>query len=618
MKKEYIEQIEIINAYGGSFIIPSELDCIGRILKETGQFETSDIERVSQYLDRCKPNKSKRKYFVDIGANIGTHSLSALKEHNYDKLIAIEPAHHNYCLLTANLCLSGLMDRCNCMQAAASDIEGFETLYHNKENCGDHRLNNKPNESPSQLSEDKETVKTIDTVNYLREHLGDVNLNDVLCWVDTQGHEIPILSSLRPLILQGLPIVIELWPFGMERQSYKVEQLSTLLSETNLKIAHIRENTIEPIDILQLPVLWKDLREKDTETPGGASYTNILIYAVSAHKEIHPYELNRIEMTVRCRDSLDIPKVEGAGDIFEDGDISYQLMHNGLKVVKDGYYGAWMSELINQLKGHHEPQEEKVFDEICKKTSTDGLMLEIGCFWAYYSLWYLKDNPNRSAVGLEPDTLHMQIGQKNALLNRMDKQINILNGVASETPKDSVKITTETGEDLVLKGYTIKDLMNYANKDVVEIVHCDAQGAETFIVDQIIELGKNQMLRFCIISTHSYEITGDPLTHQKCLAKINEAGAHIIAEHDVHESYSGDGLIAASFSSQDKDFKVEISCNRYSESLFPSPAVHLSNTLNEIQSIRINNENDTSDQKEKKQDSLRKRIARKINTLLHN
>ena len=618
MKKENIEKMEIVNAYGGSFIIPSESDCIGRILKETGQFETSDIERVSQYLDTCKQNKSKRKFFIDIGANIGTHSLSALKEHNYDKLIAIEPAHHNYCLLTANLCLSGLIDRCNCIQAAASDIEGSETLYHNQENCGDHRLNNKPNESRSELSEDKETVRTINTVNYLLEHLGDVNLNDVLCWVDTQGHEIPILNSLRPLIIQGLPIVIELWPFGMERQSSTIDQLSKLLSGANLKVAHIRESIIKPIDIVQLPTLWKDLREQDTETPAGASYTNILIYADPAIKEIHPYELNRIKMTVRCKDSIDIPKVEGAGDIFEEGDISYQLMHNGLKVIKDGYYGAWMSELINQLKGHHEPQEEKVFHEMCKRTSTDGLMLEIGCFWAYYSLWYLKDKPNRSAVGLEPDTLHMQIGQKNALLNRMEKQIKMLNGVASEAPRDTVKIKTETGEDLVLRGYTIKDLLNYANKDIVEIVHCDAQGAEAFIVDQIIELGKDQKLRFCIISTHSYEITGDPLTHQKCLAKMNEAGAHIIAEHDVHESYSGDGLIAASFSSVDKDFKVEVSCNRYSESLFPNPAVHLSNTLNEIQSIRLSNENHISYQKEKKQDSLREKIIRKFNTLLAN
>ena len=100
--------------------------------------------------------------------------------------------------------------------------------------------------------------------------------------------------------------------------------------------------------------------------------------------------------------------------------------------------------------------------------------------------------------------------------------------------------------------------------------------------------------------------------------KNDEVGAHIIAEHDVHESYSGDGLIAASFSSVDKDFKVEVSCNRYSESLFPNPAVHLSNTLNEIQSIRLRNEDHISYQKEKKQDSLREKIVRKFNTLLEN
>ena len=52
----------------------------------------------------------------------------------------------------------------------------------------------------------------------------------------------------------------------------------------------------------------------------------------------------------------------------------------------------------------------------------------------------------------------------------MEKQIKMLNGVASEAPRDSVKIKTETGR-LVLRGYTIKDLLNDANKDIVEIVH---------------------------------------------------------------------------------------------------------------------------------------------------
>jgi hypothetical protein len=49
----------------------------------------------------------------------------------------------------------------------------------------------------------------------------------------------------------------------------------------------------------------------------------------------------RIEMAVSCRDADPIPKVKGAGRIISlpDGR-RVQIMHNGVRVVVDGYYGA--------------------------------------------------------------------------------------------------------------------------------------------------------------------------------------------------------------------------------------------------------------------------------------
>jgi hypothetical protein len=156
-------------------------------------------------------------------------------------------------------------------------------------------------------------------------------------------------------------------------------------------------------------------------------------------------------------------------------------------------------------------------------------------------------------------------------------------------------MTTETGLALNLVGYTIEDILGITKQAKIEILHSDAQGAEDYIVDQVVQLGINHHLRFCIISTHAYEITGDPLTHQKCLQKLQAAGAHIIAEHDVHESFSGDGLIAASFSPEDKDLVINLTCNRYSEALFPSPAAHLSNALKELEGLRSFASNEAAD-----------------------
>lgn len=52
----------------------------------------------------------------------------------------------------------------------------------------------------------------------------------------------------------------------------------------------------------------------------------------------------RVEMTVRCRDCEAIPKVPEAGHVLMENDTRVQVMHNGLRVVADGYYGAWTTE----------------------------------------------------------------------------------------------------------------------------------------------------------------------------------------------------------------------------------------------------------------------------------
>ncbi len=54
--------------------------------------------------------------------------------------------------------------------------------------------------------------------------------------------------------------------------------------------------------------------------------------------------------------------VEHAGKTVDN----YQIMFNGITVIKDCYCGEWMTELISQSEGFHEPQEEKAFFEVLK------------------------------------------------------------------------------------------------------------------------------------------------------------------------------------------------------------------------------------------------------------
>ena len=141
----------------------------------------------------------------------------------------------------------------------------------------------------------------------------------------------------------------------------------------------------------------------------------------------------RVDMTTSCRDSDHIPKVAGAGDLLtspEHGRL--QIMHNGLRVQAGGYHGEWMEQIILRLQGHHEPQEELVFHELLRRLPSSANMIEIGSFWAYYSLWFLKANPaSRKAVCLEPDQKNLEIGATNAKINQLTPKFIL--GFAGDT-----------------------------------------------------------------------------------------------------------------------------------------------------------------------------------------
>src|ERR1700716_1792460 len=84
----------------------------------------------------------------------------------------------------------------------------------------------------------------------------------------------------------------------------------------------------------------------------------------------------RAAMTVSCRDCDLIPKVPDSGKIISSEGTPVQIMHNGVRVVAGGYYGDWMTRIIERLHGHHEPQEEVVFHEILKHLQPSATMLE--------------------------------------------------------------------------------------------------------------------------------------------------------------------------------------------------------------------------------------------------
>ena len=97
----------------------------------------------------------------------------------------------------------------------------------------------------------------------------------------------------------------------------------------------------------------------------------------------------------------------------------------------------------------------------------------------------------------------------------------------------------------------------------------DIQGAELPFLKSIDKAVACERLRFIMVSTHHSSISGSSTTHPDCVETLRELGATILVEHDVVESFSGDGLILASTQPEDRDLWFpEISRNRAETSLF--------------------------------------------------
>ena len=254
--------------------------------------------------------------------------------------------------------------------------------------------------------------------------------------------------------------------------------------------------------------------------------------------------------TIRCRDAESIPKVANAGAVEMIDGRPVQIMHNGLRVVYGGYHGDWMATVIHGLRGHHEPQEEKAFYEILRYCRPKTSIIELGAFWAYYSMWYLKSIPFSRAYCLEPDAKHLAVGQENMRLNGLEAHVGT--GRIRQIDFSEHTTTTEFGESVVIPQYTMPSPDDPVRPARVRAVARRCSRCRAWPARVICAAFAAGQIRFVVVSTHHSSISGSVSTHADCLALLEQNHAHIVCEHDSDESFSGDGLIVAAMRPEDE------------------------------------------------------------------
>jgi FkbM family methyltransferase len=150
---------------------------------------------------------------LEIGANIGSHTVEFLLHYGASHVVAIEPDPANFALLTQNVVANNLTERTTLLQLAASDSDGEVELELSPDNAGDHRVR-VPGGGESARAAVRVPAASVDSI----QRAGTVDLDSVgLAWIDVQGHEAHVLRGAHRLLSSGVPIVMEYWPRGLRR-----------------------------------------------------------------------------------------------------------------------------------------------------------------------------------------------------------------------------------------------------------------------------------------------------------------------------------------------------------------------------------------------------------------
>lgn len=279
----------------------------------------------------------------------------------------------------------------------------------------------------------------------------------------------------------------------------------------------------------------------------------------------------RVAMTVAAEFVVDkLPRVKNAGKTKTVGGKKYLIMHDGSLMLQSGYVGDWMDQIIMQLKGHHEPQEEIAFHEVLKRIdSKQPTMIELGAYWAYYSVWFCRTLKNARAFAFEPNKPFLNIGKQNIETNKV--QVHIEQAAAGIKDDEVVNHPANPAKNAKTLIKTVDTIVRENKIDSVDILHMDIQGAELDALESASKTIKSGKVRFLFISTHHHSISNEPRMHEKCIEFVQKHNGHIVCDHSIYESFSGDGLIVASFDKRDKDFSIELPINRASQALFTTP-----------------------------------------------
>lgn len=187
---------------------------IGSKILLNGSFEFEKVLKVLRLIKK----KALNYIFIDIGANIGTTCIPAIRRGLFKKCIAIEPDPYNFRLLKKNININGIDSKIRIINTALGSVNNKKAIFElSKHNFGDHRIRNDNifHKKNYYLENQRKTINV--KLTKLDNILKKINPKKIFLWIDVQGYEGFVLDGGKKTLSHNPPLVIEFWPYALER-----------------------------------------------------------------------------------------------------------------------------------------------------------------------------------------------------------------------------------------------------------------------------------------------------------------------------------------------------------------------------------------------------------------
>lgn len=230
---------------GDHLITFSPADYLGRSVFVKGHFDRDHVDRLMRHL-KALGLSVEGKTLLEIGGNIGTHTIYIALTGAFDRIVTIEPDPRNFELLVENIAQNGFAELVTPINCAASDVEGEIDFFLHPNNHG--------KSSPS--SRNAADVKIPVAARPVPAILAEVGVAEAdvgLVWMDIEGYEPIACRSMTSLFERRVPVHCEFTSefYGTEKAAEFVAFLAGYYEDC---LVFFNDDSMARIKVADIPI----------------------------------------------------------------------------------------------------------------------------------------------------------------------------------------------------------------------------------------------------------------------------------------------------------------------------------------------------------------------------